>query len=166
MGRRAIDGFVQDCVVRVVFFHGAEVGRAFKEVDALAGGVFGADGLAVDALGGEALGGMSGGIVGVMKGCEGWNEVVSWMWVMKWKVNNNSRMRTLSFSFARNSTNAACTSASPILPILSVFRFRNPSEARVRMGGAAFGMRIVVKDGLIIAKSYATCTPSVQPVSD
>lgn len=32
-------------------------------------------------------------------------------------------MHTLSFSFARNSTKAACTSASPILPI---FRFGWP----------------------------------------
>ena len=49
-GGRAIDGFVQDWVLRVVLFHGGEVVRAFKEVLPLAGGVFGADGLAIDAL--------------------------------------------------------------------------------------------------------------------
>ena len=37
-------------------------------MDALAGGVFGADGLAVDALGGETLGGVSGVIVIGMDG--------------------------------------------------------------------------------------------------
>ena len=52
---RAVDGFVQDRVVRVVLFHGVQVGGTFEEVDALARGVFCADGLAVDALGGEAL---------------------------------------------------------------------------------------------------------------
>jgi len=57
LGRRgrAIDGFVQDRVVWVVFFHGREVVGAFDEVLALAGGVFGANGLAVYALCGEAL---------------------------------------------------------------------------------------------------------------
>ncbi len=56
-GRRwAIDGFVQDRVVWVVLLHGGEVVGAFDKVLALAGGVFGADGLAVDALCGEALG--------------------------------------------------------------------------------------------------------------
>lgn len=56
----AVDGFVEDRVVWVVLFHGREVVGAFDEVLALAGGVFGADGLAVDALCGEALGGKGG----------------------------------------------------------------------------------------------------------
>lgn len=73
VGGRAVDGFVQDRVVGVVLFHSVKVGGAFEKVDALAGGVFGTDGLAVDALGGEALGGVSGGIVGLMEGCEDWN---------------------------------------------------------------------------------------------
>ena len=50
-----VDGFVKDGVVWVVLFHGGEIVGAFKEVLTLAGGVFGADGLAVDALGGETL---------------------------------------------------------------------------------------------------------------
>lgn len=44
-----------------MLFHGGEVIGAFDEVLALAGGVLGADGLAVDALCGEALG--DGGLV-------------------------------------------------------------------------------------------------------
>lgn len=60
---------MQDGVVRVVLFHGVQVGGTFEQVDALTGGVFGADGLAVDALGGEALAGVSGVIVV----WDGWN---------------------------------------------------------------------------------------------
>ena len=52
---RAVDGFVQDRVIRVVFLHGGEVVGTFEEMLALTGSIFGADGLAVDALGGEAL---------------------------------------------------------------------------------------------------------------
>lgn len=71
---------MQDRVVRVVLFHGVQIGGAFEEVDALAGGVFGADGLAVDALGGEALGGqvrVSGGILGT-EGAMGKRRWVGW----------------------------------------------------------------------------------------
>ena len=49
-GGGAVDGFVQDGIVRVVLFHGAEVVGALEQVLTLTGGVFGADGLAVDAL--------------------------------------------------------------------------------------------------------------------
>ena len=49
-GGGAVDGFVQDGVVRVVLFHRTEVVGALEQVLALTGGVFGADGLAVDAL--------------------------------------------------------------------------------------------------------------------
>ena len=52
---RTVDGFVQDGILGVVLFHGGEVIGAFKEVLALARGIFCADGLAVNALGGEAL---------------------------------------------------------------------------------------------------------------
>ena len=52
---RAVDGFMEDRVVRVVLFHGGEVVGALEQVLALAGGVLRPDGLAVDALGGEAL---------------------------------------------------------------------------------------------------------------
>lgn len=47
---RTVGGEFKDGVLRVVFFHSVEVVWAFEEVGALAGGVFGADGLAVDAL--------------------------------------------------------------------------------------------------------------------
>ena len=49
-GGGAVDGFVQDGVVGVVLFHRTEVVGALEQVLALTGGVFGADGLAVDAL--------------------------------------------------------------------------------------------------------------------
>ena len=49
-GGGAVDGFVEDGVVRVVLFHGTEVVGALEQVLSLTGGVFGADGLAVDAL--------------------------------------------------------------------------------------------------------------------
>ncbi len=48
--RRAVDGLSQDRILRVVLLHGGEVVRAFEEVLALAGGIFRAHGLAVDAL--------------------------------------------------------------------------------------------------------------------
>ncbi len=54
-GGGAVDGFVEDRVVRVVFLHGAEVGGAFEEMLALPGGVLCADGLTVDALRRQAL---------------------------------------------------------------------------------------------------------------
>ena len=53
-----------------MLFHGVEVGGTFEEMDALAGGVFGADGLAVDALGGETLWGVVSG--GMVLGDGGW----------------------------------------------------------------------------------------------
>ena len=56
---------MEDGVVGVGVFHGAEVVGALEEVLALAGGVFGADGLAVDALRGEALWRRGGGWSGV-----------------------------------------------------------------------------------------------------
>lgn len=49
-GGCAVDGFVQDGIIGIVFFHGAEVVGAFKEVLSLARGVLCADRLAVDAL--------------------------------------------------------------------------------------------------------------------
>ena len=52
---RAVDGFMEDGVVRVVLFHGGEVVGALEQVLALARGVLRPDGLAVDALGGETL---------------------------------------------------------------------------------------------------------------
>ena len=56
-GRGAVDGFMQDGVFRVGVFHGAEVVRTLEQVLTLTGGIFGADGLAVDALRGETLDG-------------------------------------------------------------------------------------------------------------
>ena len=47
---RTVGGEFKDRVLRVVFFHGVEVVGAFEQVGALTRGVFGADGLAVDAL--------------------------------------------------------------------------------------------------------------------
>lgn len=52
---RAVDGFMEDGVIRVVFFHGGEVVGALEQVLALARSVLRPDGLAVDALGGETL---------------------------------------------------------------------------------------------------------------
>lgn len=50
LGRSAVDGFVKDWVVGVMLLHSAQIVGAFEEVLALARGVFGAHGLAVDAL--------------------------------------------------------------------------------------------------------------------
>lgn len=50
-----VDGFVEDGVIGIVFFHGSEVVWAFEEMLALAGGVLGPNGLTVDALRGETL---------------------------------------------------------------------------------------------------------------
>lgn len=55
LGRCAIDRFVQDGIVRVVLLHGVKVGRALEEMGPLATGIFGPNGLAVDALCGETL---------------------------------------------------------------------------------------------------------------
>lgn len=49
-GRSAVDGFVEDRIVRVVLFHGTKVIGTFEQVLTLTGGIFGANGLAVDAL--------------------------------------------------------------------------------------------------------------------
>lgn len=49
-GRSAVDGFVEDRIVRVVLFHSTEVIGALEQVLTLARGVFCAHGLAVDAL--------------------------------------------------------------------------------------------------------------------
>ena len=54
-GGSAVDGFVEDGVVRVVLFHGTKVIGAFEQVLTLAGGVLCTNGLAVDALRGETL---------------------------------------------------------------------------------------------------------------
>ena len=67
-------------------------------------------------------------------------------------------MHTLSFSFARNSTKAACTSASPILPI---FRFGWPVYETI--GGAEERKGSVVKGRP--AKWYATCMRVFQSYS-
>ena len=53
--RGAVDGFVQDRVVRIVLLHGAEIVGAFEQMRALAAGVLCAYGLAVDALCRETL---------------------------------------------------------------------------------------------------------------
>lgn len=51
----SVDSFVQDWVVRVVFFHRAEIVGAFEQMRALATGVFGTNGLAIDTLCRETL---------------------------------------------------------------------------------------------------------------
>lgn len=53
--RRPVDGFMEDRVVGIMFFHGGEVVWAFKEMLALARGIFRTHGLTVDALSGETL---------------------------------------------------------------------------------------------------------------
>ena len=50
LDRSAVDSFVENRVVGIVFLHGAQVVGTLEEMLALARGVFGADGLAVDAL--------------------------------------------------------------------------------------------------------------------
>ena len=54
-GGSAVDGFMQDWVIGIMLFHRTEVVGALEKVLALAGGVFGPDGLAVDALRRETL---------------------------------------------------------------------------------------------------------------
>lgn len=49
-GGSAVDGFMEDGVVRVVFFHGIEVIGTLEQMLTLTRGIFCADGLAVDAL--------------------------------------------------------------------------------------------------------------------
>lgn len=46
----SVDSFVQDWIVRVVFFHRAEIVGTFEQMGALATGVFGTNGLAIDTL--------------------------------------------------------------------------------------------------------------------
>lgn len=55
LGRCAIDRFMQDGIVRVMLLHGVKIGRALEEMGPLATGIFGPNGLAVDALCGETL---------------------------------------------------------------------------------------------------------------
>ena len=55
LGRSAVNSFVENWVVGVMFLHGAQVVGALKEMLALARGVFGANGLAVNALRGKTL---------------------------------------------------------------------------------------------------------------
>ena len=50
LGRSAVDSFMENGVVGVMFLHGAQVVGTLEEMLALARSVFGADGLAVDAL--------------------------------------------------------------------------------------------------------------------
>lgn len=54
-GGCAVNGFVQDWVIRVVLLHGTQVVGTLEEVLALTGGVFGSYRLAVDALCRETL---------------------------------------------------------------------------------------------------------------
>lgn len=54
-GGSAVDGFVEDGIVRVVLFHGTEVVGTLEQVLTLTGGVFCTDGLTVDALRRETL---------------------------------------------------------------------------------------------------------------
>lgn len=49
-GGSAVDGFVEDWIVRVVLFHSTEVIGTLEQVLTLTGGVFCANRLAVDAL--------------------------------------------------------------------------------------------------------------------
>ena len=51
----AVDGFMEDGVVRVMLFHGTQIIRTLEQVLTLTGGIFGANGLTVDALRGETL---------------------------------------------------------------------------------------------------------------
>lgn len=54
-GGGAVDGFMEDGVVGVVFLHGIEVIGTLEQMLTLTRGIFCANGLAVDALCGEAL---------------------------------------------------------------------------------------------------------------
>lgn len=54
-GRSAVDRFVENGIVRIVFFHGTEVIGTLEQVLTLTGGILCADGLAVDALRRETL---------------------------------------------------------------------------------------------------------------
>lgn len=51
----SVDSFVQDWIVRVVFFHRAEIVGTFEQMGALATGVFGSNRLAIDTLCRETL---------------------------------------------------------------------------------------------------------------
>lgn len=50
-----VDGFMQDGVLGIVFFHSREVVGAFEEVSPLAGGILCTDRLAINTLRGETL---------------------------------------------------------------------------------------------------------------
>lgn len=50
LSRTTIDCFIQDRIFRIGLLHMIEVGRAFEKMSALTTGVFGADGMAIDAL--------------------------------------------------------------------------------------------------------------------
>lgn len=54
-GRSAVDGFVEDRIVRVVLFHSTEVIGTLEQVLTLTGGILCANGLTVDALRRETL---------------------------------------------------------------------------------------------------------------
>ena len=54
-GGGAVDGFMEDGVVGVMFFHGAEVIGTLEQMLTLTRSIFGANGLTVDALCGETL---------------------------------------------------------------------------------------------------------------
>lgn len=55
LGGCAIDRFMKNGIVRVMLLHGVKVGRALEEMGTLAAGIFGPNGLTVDALCGETL---------------------------------------------------------------------------------------------------------------
>lgn len=54
-GRSAVDGFVEDWVVRIMLFHSTKIIGTLEQVLTLTGGIFCANRLAVDALCGETL---------------------------------------------------------------------------------------------------------------
>lgn len=53
--RGAIDSFMQDWIVRIVFLHGTEIVGTLKQMGTLPAGIFGAYGLTIDALCRETL---------------------------------------------------------------------------------------------------------------
>lgn len=50
LGLVAIDGFVENGIVRIVLLHGVKISRTLEKVRALTAGVFSPDRLAIDAL--------------------------------------------------------------------------------------------------------------------
>lgn len=87
--------FSDDAIVGIYILHRIEVGVTFEQMCALPACVLGADLLTVDTLDRKTL------------------HVDDEL-----KSNPNLMRHTLSSSFARNSTNAACTSLSDVRPIM------------------------------------------------